>query len=148
MTTELVSPRTAVVSWLLTSLCLRYGVAKPSVWLCMRVRKVVRFNDFHSDYPLNFTCFGCSYWSVLEHLHLACFFVALGAIFCRLHEVSRPCLRCPGKIAVSWNDVDRGFLTSNHRRWSPSRGRLLGTPFPSKHAEQFFAPAHARRGAE
>lgn len=116
-------------------------------WLCMRVRKLIRFNDFHSDYPLNFSCFGSSYWTVLEHLHLSCFFVVLPATFCRLHEVSRSCLRSPGNIAGSWNDLDRGFLISNHWRTSPSRGRLLGTPFSSKHADQFFAPPHARRVA-
>ena len=147
MTTELALQRTVVVSWLLTSLCLRYGVAKPSVWLCMRVRKLLRFNDFHSDYPLNVSCFGSSYWTVLEHLDLTSFFVALPATFCRLHEVSRSRLRSPADIAGSWNDLDCSFLISNHWRSSPSRGRLLGTPFPSKHADQFFAPPRARRVA-
>ena len=140
-------PRRIVASWLLTSLCLRYGVAKPSFWLCRRVRKLVRFNDFHSDYPLNLSCFGSLYWSVLEHLRVPCFFVALPATFCRLHEVSRSCLRSPENIAGSWNDLDRGFLISNHWSSSPSRGRLLGTLFPSKQAKQFFAPPHARRVA-
>jgi hypothetical protein len=146
MRTDLASRR-IVVSWLLTALCLRYGVAKPSVWLRMRVRKLVRFNDFHSDYPLNFSCFGSPYRSVLEHLQLSCFFVALPATFCSLHEVSRSCLQSPGNIAASWKDLARGFLISNHWGSSPSCGRLLGTPFPSKHAEQFFAPPHARRVA-
>lgn len=140
-------PGRIVVSWLLTSLSLRYGVAKPSVWLCRRVRKLVRFNDFHFDYPLNLSCFGSPYRSVLEHLRVWYFFVALPTTFCRLHEVSRSCLRSPGSIAGSWNDLDRGFLISNHWRTSRSRGCLLGMPFPSKHADQFFAPPDGRRVA-
>lgn len=137
-------PRRIVFSWLLTSACLRYGIARPSFWLRRRVRKLVRFNNFHSDYPLNLSCFGSLYWSVLEHLRVSCFFVALAAAFSRLREVSRSCLRSPANIAGCWNDLDRGFLIPNHWCTSPSRGRLLGTPFLSKHADQFFAPPHAR----
>lgn len=58
MTTELVSRRTVVVSWVLTSLCLRYDFAKPSVWLRRKACKPRQFNGFRSDYPLNLVCFG------------------------------------------------------------------------------------------
>ena len=39
----------------LASVCLRYGVAKHSVWPCRRVCKCPHFNDFRFDSPLNFT---------------------------------------------------------------------------------------------
>lgn len=51
------SPASAF-SWRLRSVCLRYGVAKPSVWPCSMVCKRLQFNHFRSDSPLNFT----SWW--------------------------------------------------------------------------------------
>ncbi len=124
MTTELVSRRAVVVSWLLTSLCLRYGFAKPSVWLCRKAWKLRQFNGFGSDYPLTLSCFGLRYWSVLEHLHVPWFFVALPDTVCSLHEVSRSWLRSPAHIAGS---------------------RPLGTPFPSEHAGPVASPPHLWR---
>jgi hypothetical protein len=147
MTTELVSRRAVVVSWLLPSLCLRYGFAKPSVWLCRKACKLRQFNGFGSDYPLTLSCFGLPYWSVLEHLHVPWFFVALPGTVCSLHEVSRSWLRSPAHIAGSWNDLARGPQIRNHWRLSPSRGRPLGTPFPSEHAGRVLSPPHLWRVA-
>ncbi len=146
MTTELVSRRTVVVSWLLTSLCLRYGVAKPSVWLCRKACKLHQFNGFRSDYPLNLSCFGLAYWSVLERLHVPCFFVLRWETFRSFRKVSQSWLQSPGNIAGSWNDLAPGSLIRNHWR-SSSRGRPLATPFPSEHAGPFLSPAHALRVA-
>jgi hypothetical protein len=52
MSLELVSQSVVTFSWLLSSVCLRYAAAKPSVWLRTRVRKVRRSNNFGTDYPL------------------------------------------------------------------------------------------------
>jgi len=67
-----------------SSLCLRYDYARPSVWLRNSIRKPGRFNNFDSDYPLNFSCSrlgnpsvienSCGYWflvrpSQLRHRH-------------------------------------------------------------------------------
>ena len=147
MTTELVSRRTVVVSWLLTSLCLRYGVAKPSVWLCRKARKLCQFNGFRSDYPLNFSCFGLPYWSVLEHLHVQWFFVALPETVCSLHEVSRCWSQSPGNIAFSWNHVARGSQIRNRWRSSPYRGHALTTACSSEHAGRFLSPPRPLRVA-
>jgi len=147
MTAELVSRRTVVVSWLLTSLCLRYGVAKPSVWLCRKACKPRQFNGFRSDYPLNSVCFGLPYWSVLEHLHVPWFFVVLPETVCSLHEVSRCWLQSLGNIAVSWDHVARGSQIRNHWRSSPSCGHPLATAFASEHVGRFLSPPCPRRVA-
>jgi hypothetical protein len=47
----------STVSWLLPLVCLRYGVAMPSVWPRRRACKQRQFSDFHSDSPLNFTLY-------------------------------------------------------------------------------------------
>ena len=145
MTTELVSRRTVVVSWLLTSLCLRYGVAKPSVWLCRKACKRRQFNGFGSDYPLNLTCFGFQYWGAVEDLSVSWFFVVHSLFFCSLDEVFRSCLRSRGNIAGSWNDLDRGFLISNHWRSSLSRSRAWNcVPFRTCWTVPLTATSSAR----
>ena len=68
MTRGPLSRRRVVVSRLLNWLCLRYGVAKPSVWLCRKACKPRQFNGFTSDYPLTLACFGFQDLSVLENL--------------------------------------------------------------------------------
>jgi hypothetical protein len=145
MTTGLVPRRSLVVSWRLTSLCLRYGVAKPSVWLCGKACKLRQFNGFHSDYRLNFSCFGLAYWSVLEHLRVRRFFFALPETLCSLREVSRCWLRSPGNIAGhTWNDLAARLLIRNC--WlSSSRSRPLATPLPSEHARLFLSPPRPLR---
>ena len=64
MTTALGSQR--VVFRLLTSLCLRYGLGTPSVWLRGIVCNLPRLNDFGFDYPLNSSCSLCLYLSGVE----------------------------------------------------------------------------------
>lgn len=48
---------------LLTSLCLRYGVGMPSVWLRRRACNSPHFNDLGFDYPLTFAWLLCVYLS-------------------------------------------------------------------------------------
>jgi len=75
MRTELVSACAGAFSWLLPSVCLRYGVALPSVWLRRRLCKLRQFNNFRSDYPLNLSRFWCPNWNVRETLHMCRFLV-------------------------------------------------------------------------
>jgi hypothetical protein len=148
MTTEPVSLRTVVVSWLSISLRLRYGIAKPSVWLCRKAYKLRQFNGFRSDYPLNLSCFGFAYWSVREYLHVPWFFVALPVTVCILHELSRSWLRPPVNIAgYIWNHLGARLLIRNRWGSSSSRGRPLATLFPAEYSGAFFSPSHPRRVA-
>src|ERR1700739_885527 len=62
--------------WLLASVCLRYGVAKPSVWPCRRACKQRQFTNFRSDSPLNFTSFWFRFGNVGEAFR-ACRFLVL-----------------------------------------------------------------------
>ena len=57
MRLKALSSSVSAFSSLLTSLCLRYGVAKPSVWPRKRGCNRRQFSDFRSDSPLNFTSF-------------------------------------------------------------------------------------------
>jgi hypothetical protein len=66
--------RGVAVSQQSSSLCLRYDYARPSVWLRNSVRKLGRFNNFHSDYPLNFSCTCLGRFTVFENL-LGCRFL-------------------------------------------------------------------------
>jgi len=139
MRTELASRR-IVVSWLLTSLCLRYGVAKPSVWLCRKACKLCQFNGFGSDYPLNLPCFWLQYWSVLENWYVRTF-LALRSEGCRsVGKVSQSWSQSPGNVAGSCNDLAGVLLIRKHCRSSSSRGRELGTPFSSEDAGRFLSP--------
>lgn len=54
--------------WPLTSLCLRYPVAMPSVWLRKSTGNFHRLNDFGFDYPLNSNCYSCWYLNTAEVL--------------------------------------------------------------------------------
>jgi len=56
--------------WLLASVCLCYGVAKPSVWPCRRACKQLQFSDFRSDSPLNFTSFWLQFGDVGEAIRV------------------------------------------------------------------------------
>ncbi len=142
MTTELVSRRSVVVSWLLTSLCLRYGVARPSVWRCRKACKRRQFNGFGSDYPLNLSCFGFRHWSVLENWYVRTF-LALRSEGCRsVRKVSQFWSQSLGNVAGSCNDLVSVVLIRKHCRSSSSRGRPLGTPFRSEHAGPFVSPPH------
>jgi hypothetical protein len=133
MTTELASRR-IVVSWLLPSLCLRYGIAKPSIWLCRKACKRRQFNDFGSDYPLNLTCFGFRYSSVVAKWHMRTF-LALRSEGCNsVRKVSHSWSQSRGNIASPGTDVASVLLIRKHCRSSSSRGGPLGTSFPLPHA--------------
>ena len=58
------SASVSAFSRLLASICLRYGVAKPSVWPRKRGCNRRQFSDFRSDSRLNFTTFGCRFGDV------------------------------------------------------------------------------------
>lgn len=105
MRTELVSRSVVAFPWLLTSVCLRYGVAKPSVWLRKRICKLRRFNDFRSDYPLNLSSFWAQYWDVLEKLYMRLCFVLPSESFSS-RTVSRSRLqRLAGIVVCASNDL-------------------------------------------
>jgi len=55
-------------SRLLTSDCLRYGVVKPSVWLCWSACNQRQFIDFGCDSPSNFTQFWFEFGNARESL--------------------------------------------------------------------------------
>lgn len=80
MRTELVSGPAGASSWPLPSVCVRYGVAKPSVWLRRRVCKLPQFNNFRSDYPLNLSLFWRQYWNLLGKSSMRSFVVLLPEI--------------------------------------------------------------------
>src|ERR1700691_3321286 len=128
MRTELLS-RCIVVSWLLTSLCLRYGVAKPSVWLCRKACKGRQFKGFGSDYPLDLTCSRLRYCSVLENCYVRTFLTPRSEGCRSVRKVSQSWAQSPGKVASSCNDVASVLLIRKHRCSSSFRGRPLGTPF-------------------
>lgn len=133
MTTELASRR-IVVSWLLTSLCLRYDIAKPSIWLCRKACKRLQFNNFGSDYPLNLTCFGFRYSSVVAKWHVRTFLALRPEGRNSVRKVSHSWSRSRGNIDSPGTDVASVLLIRMHCRSSPSRGRPLRTSFPSLHA--------------
>ena len=70
MRTKLVSTCAFTLSWLLPSVCLRNGIALPSVWLRRRPSKLRQFNNFRSDYPLNLNWFWSPNWNVRAKLHM------------------------------------------------------------------------------
>ena len=66
MKMKALSSSVSAFSSLLASLCLRYGVAKPSVWPRKRGCNRRQFSDFRSDSPLNFISFGFRFGDVGE----------------------------------------------------------------------------------
>jgi len=138
MSTGLVS-RSILVSWLLTSLCLRYDLVKPSVCLRRKARKRRQFNGFGSDYPLTLSCFGFLYWSVLENWYVRTFLARRGGCH-SVGSLSQSWWQSPGSVAGSCNDLASVLLTREGRRSSSSRSRPLGTWFPPEHAGRFLSP--------
>lgn len=137
--TELVFRRAVVASWLLTSLCLRYGVAKPSVWLCRKACKPRQFNGFRSDYPLNLVCFGFPYCSVVEKWYARTFLALRSEGRRSARKVSQSSSQSPGNIAgYTWNSLAARLLIRNHWRSWLARGHPLPTAFASEHAGRFL----------
>ena len=145
MTTELLSRRTVVVSWLLNSLCLRYGVAKPSVWLCRKACKLRQFNGFGSDYPLTLVVLGSSIGVFLS----TCMCRGFSLRFWRPFVVSTRYLgpgRGSGKYCwLTWNDLGGGALIRIHRHSLPCResSAARGLPFRTCRTVPLTATSYA-----
>jgi len=133
MTRGPLSRRTLVVSWLLNWLCLRYGVAKPSVWLCRQACKPCPFNSFASDYPLTLACFGFQNLSVLENWDVLAFRALRSEGSRSVGKLSQSWSHSPGNVAGFCRDLSSVGISCKHCRSSSSRGRPAGTPFPSEH---------------
>jgi hypothetical protein len=73
MKTSALSFSASVFSPLLSSNCIRYGIAKPWVWPRRRGRNRRQLSNFRSDSPLNFTSFEFKFWNVRDSLHVCCF---------------------------------------------------------------------------
>ncbi len=140
MTRGPLSRCTVVVSRLLNWLCLRYGVAKPSVWLCRKACKPRQFNGFASDYPLTLACFGFQNLSVLENCYVRTFRALRSEGSRCVGQLSQSCSQSPGNVAGFCHDLCSVGISRKQCRSSSSRGRPLGTPFPSEHAG-WFLPA-------
>jgi hypothetical protein len=134
MTRGPLSRRTLVVSWLLNWLCLRYGVVKPSVWLCRKACKPCQFNGFASDYPLTLACFGFRNLSVLENWYVRTFRALRSEGSRSVAKLSQSWSQSPGNVAGFCHGLSSVGISRKDCRSSSSRGRPLGTPFSSEHA--------------
>src|SRR5215469_11415462 len=94
MKMKALSPAVSAFSYRLTSVCLRYGVAKPSVWPCRRACNPRQFSDFRSDSPLTLTLFWFRFGDVAESLRVFGFLVPQ-SIACKL----------PASALESWTSV-------------------------------------------
>jgi hypothetical protein len=134
MTRGPLSRRTVVVSRLLNWLCLRYGFAKPSVWLCRKACKPCQFNGFASDYPLTLGWFRFPNLRVLENWYVGRFRALRSERSRRVGKLSQSWSQSPGNVAGFCRDLSSVGISCKHCRSSSSRGRPAGTPFPSEHA--------------
>jgi len=105
MTRGPLSRRTVVVSWLLNWLCLRYGFARPSVWLCRKACKPCQFNGFASDYPLTLACFGFQNLSVLENWYVRTFRALRYEGSRSAGKLSQSWSQSPGNVAGFWHGL-------------------------------------------
>jgi len=145
MTRGPLSRRRVVVPRLLNRLCLRYGVAKPSVWLCRQACKPCQLNGFASDYPLTLACFRLPNLSVLENWYVRTFRGLRSEGGRSVGKLSQSWLQSPGNVAGFCHDLFSVGISCTHCRSSSSRGRPLGTAFPSEHAGWFLSakrPSH------
>jgi hypothetical protein len=140
MTRGPLSRRTVVVSWLLNWLCLRYGFARSSVWLCRKACKPCQFNGFASDYPLTLACFRFPNLSVLENWYVRTLRGLRSEGGRSVGKLSQSWSQSPGNVAGFCHDLSIVGISRKHCRSSSSRGRPLGTPFPSEHTG-WFLPA-------
>ena len=134
MTRGPLSRRTVVVSRLLNCFCLRYGVAKPSVWLCRKACKPCQFNGFASDYPLTLGCFRFPNLSVLENWDVLAFRALRSEGSRSVGKLSQSWSHSPGSVAGFCHSLSSVGISCKHCRSSSSGGRRLGKPFPSEHA--------------
>jgi hypothetical protein len=80
MRAEALSSPVSAYSRLLTSDCLRSGVATPSFWPCRRACKQRQFSDFRSDSPLNLTWFWFGFGGVGEAFRICPFVVPQSSV--------------------------------------------------------------------
>jgi hypothetical protein len=113
MRMKALSTSVSAFSWRLRSVCLRYGVAKPSVWPCRRVWKRPQFNHFRSDSPLTFTWL----WFRFSDVGVAC--ACAGLLWC---------IRLSGKCWRVRCRLSRLFLLAFRLGWSCLDGLLSITP--------------------
>ena len=95
------SASVSAFSRLLASICLRYGVAKPSVWPRKRGCNRRQFSDFRSDSPLNFTSFGCRFGDVGEPFRVCRFLVLQSSSFSISVFTFQSTARC-SSVYFSW----------------------------------------------
>jgi len=137
MTRGPLSRRPVVVSWLLNWLCLRYGFARPSVWLCRKACKPCQFNGFASDYPLTLACFRFPNLSVLENWYVRTLRGLRSEGGRSVGKLSQSWSQSPGNVAGFCHDLSIVGISRKHCRSSSCHGGPLGTPFPSEHAGWF-----------
>jgi hypothetical protein len=116
MRTRALSSSVSAFSWLLASVCLRYGVAKPSVWHCRRASNRLQISNFRSDSPLNFTSFWFRFGDVGQAFR-ACRFRVLQSCAFRMSACTfRPTARC-SFVCFCWRlrCLVLGWMSCGHR---------------------------------
>jgi hypothetical protein len=126
MRMKALSASVSAFSRLLASICLRYGVAKPSVWPRKRGCNRRQFSDFRSDSPLNFMSFGFRFGDVGEAFRVYWFLVLqLSALSISVFTFQSTA-RC-SSVYFSWR------LPCLVLRWGSSANRLpVGQPLYSR----------------
>ena len=122
MTRGPLSRRTVVIPWLLNWLCLRYGFAKPSVWLCAKACKPCQFNGFASDYPLTLACFGFQDLSVLENWDVLTFRALRSEGSRSVAKLPQSWSQSPGNVAGFCHDLSSVGISRKHCRSSSCHG--------------------------
>ena len=126
------SASVSAFSRLLASICLRYGVAKPSVWPRKRGCNRRQFSDFRSDSPLNFTSFGCRFGDVGEPFRVCRFLVLQSSSFSISVFTFQSTARC-SSVYFSW------ALPCLVLRWRSCANRLTsGNRFTHEFAIQIW----------
>jgi len=132
MRTKPVSGCAVAFSWLLPSLCLRYGVALPSVWRRRRPSKLLQFNNFRSDYPLNLNWFWSPNRDVRETLHMRRFLVLRSESFSSRTLCGFELHRLAGVVGYSSTDLACRSLI----------GEAVATLLASEYARQLSPVPH------
>jgi hypothetical protein len=103
MRMKALSSSVSAFSWLLASVCLRYGVAKPSVWPCGRACKQRQFSGLRSDSPLNFTPFWFRFGDASKAFRV-CRFLVLQSSSCCVSACTLEPLTTAGwsSVCFSW----------------------------------------------
>jgi hypothetical protein len=126
MKMKALSSSVSAFSSLLASLCLRYGVAKPSVWPRERGCNRRQFSDFRSDSPLNFTSFGFRFGGVGEPFRVCRFLVLQSSAFSISVFTFQSTARC-SSVYFSWRLPCRVLRWGSCARSPHSRATALLT---------------------